>query len=116
MDQLLLKVEQLPLEAWVRIDAGASGLDIAHRLEQRPIILLHEVGDDTSGRPRLACITITRSNVNNIFNDRVDYLPVNEYGAAGLDRVFDEPDGAGYLLHYVLPRNVHYADDFVFNF
>ena len=51
VDQLLFKVEQLALEAWIRVDYRATCFDVTHCLEKRPILFLHEVGNDASCGP-----------------------------------------------------------------
>ena len=41
---------------------------------------------------------------------------MDEDGAASLDRVLDEADGARQLLSDVLPGHVHHADYLILNF
>ena len=57
VNQLLLKVQKLTLETWVRINHLTFRFYVAHGLEQAPISDLHQVSDDAGGRPRLPSIT-----------------------------------------------------------
>ena len=47
LDKLLLIIEQLPLEAWVRIDHTSLALYVRQRLEHVVTVLLHEISDHT---------------------------------------------------------------------
>ena len=59
--ELLFKVKELALEARIRIDHASLLLDMTHRLEQTPLLLLHQIGNDTSCRSRLASVTVKRN-------------------------------------------------------
>ena len=56
---LLLEVQELALEAWIRVDHASFRFNIAHGLEQGPVLLMHQVGDDTGCRTRLSSVTVT---------------------------------------------------------
>ena len=62
--QLLLKVQQLALEAWVRVNHLTFRFHMAHGLEQAPISDLHQVGDDAGGRPRLPSIAVAQQRAS----------------------------------------------------
>ena len=81
--QFLFEVKQLALEAGVGEDDRTSAFYMAHRLEQRPVVLLHEVGDDARSRARLPRITETKKTLN-FFQRKLakfNHLPVDEDGA-----------------------------------
>ena len=61
IDHLFLVVEELALEARVRVDDTPLRLDVAHGRKQTPVLLLHEIGDDAAGRSRLASVTVSRT-------------------------------------------------------
>ena len=56
--QLLFVVQQLALEARVRVNHLTFRFHVSHGLKQAPISDLHQVGDDAGGRPRLPSIAV----------------------------------------------------------
>ena len=99
----LLVVEELALEAWVRVDDTAFRLDVAHGLEQTPIFLVHQICDDACGRARLPSVTVEQNKRNSqdyaqFFIDideddvMICYLPVYENSASRVDTILNETD------------------------
>ena len=88
-NQLLFKVKELSLEAWVGVDHGTLRLHIAHRLKQGPILMLHKISNDTGCWSRLASVTVKHTHtIVKIFHNLSIIAPYfsafgEEWGAAG---------------------------------
>ena len=99
----LLIVEKLALEAWVRVDDAAFRLDVAHGLEQTPVSLMHQIGDDACGGARLPSVTVEQNKRSSqdyaqFFIDineddvMICYLPMYENSASRVDCILYETD------------------------
>ena len=118
INHLLLKVKQLPLEAWVGVNDTALRLNVAHWLEQTPVLLLHEVCDDAGGRSRLPCVTVNKIKKVRLLLIRfiTIYLPVDEDGTTTFDCISDESHCCWQMLSDIFPGHIHHIDDLVGNF